>query len=49
MDIELMLEQGTHPSTISAVLDVPVSWVYEVLEDAEKSDEDFSPFITVNS
>jgi hypothetical protein len=49
MDIELMLEQGTHPSTISAVLDVPVSWVYEVLEDAEKSDEDFSPFKTVNS
>ena len=49
MDIELMLEQGTHPSTISAVLDVPVSWVYEVLEYAEKSDEDFSPFKTVNS
>jgi hypothetical protein len=49
MDIELMLEQGTHPATISAVLDVPVSWVYEVLEDAEKPDEDFSPFKTVNS
>ena len=49
MDIELMLEKGDHPATISAVLDVPVSWVYEVLEDAEKSDEDFSPFITVNS
>jgi len=49
MDIELMLEQGTHPSTISAVLDVPVSLVYEVLEDAEKPDEDFTPFVTVNS
>ena len=49
MDIELMLEQGTHPATISAVLDVPVSWVYEVLDDAEKPDEDFSPFKTVNS
>lgn len=49
MDIELMLEKGTHPATISAVLDIPVSWVYEVLEDAEKSDEDFSPFKTVNS
>ena len=49
LDIELMLEQGTHPATISAVLDVPVSWVYEVLEDAEKPDEDFSPFKTVNS
>jgi hypothetical protein len=49
LDIELMLEQGTHPATISAVLDVPVSWVYEVLEDAEKPEEDFSPFKTVNS
>ena len=49
MDIELMLEQGTHPSTISAVLYVPVSLVYEVLEDAEKPDEDFTPFVTVNS
>jgi hypothetical protein len=49
LDIELMLEQGTHPATISAVLDVPVSWVYEVLDDAEKPDEDFSPFKTVNS
>jgi hypothetical protein len=49
MDIELMLEKGTHPATISAVLDVPVSWVYEVLDDAEKPDEDFSPFKTVNS
>ena len=49
LDIELMLEQGTHPATISAVLDVPVSWVSEVLDDAEKPDEDFSPFKTVNS
>ena len=49
MDIELMLEKGTHPATISAVLDVPVSWVYEVLDDAEKPDEDFSPIKTVNS
>ena len=49
LDIELMLEQGSHPAIISAVLDVPVSWVYEVLDDAEKLDEDFSPFKTVNS
>jgi hypothetical protein len=49
LDIELMLEQGTHPSTISAVLDVPVSWVYEVIEDCEKTEDDFNPFITVNS
>jgi len=49
LDIELMLEQGTHPATISAVLDVPVSWVYEVIDDSQKTEEDFNPFITVNS
>jgi hypothetical protein len=49
LDIELMLEQGSHPATISAVLDVPVSWVYEVIEDCEKTEEDFNPFSTVNS
>lgn len=49
LDIELMLEQGSHPATISAILDVPVSWVYEVIEDSEKSEDDFNPFITVNS
>ena len=48
-EIEEMLDKGTHPATISAVLDVPVSWVYEVLDDAEKPNEDFSPFKTVNS
>lgn len=49
LDIELMLEQGSHPATISAVLDVPVSWVYEVIEDSDKTEEDFNPFSTVNS
>jgi hypothetical protein len=49
LDIELMLEQGTHPATISAVLDVPVSWVYEVIDDSQKTEEDFNPFITINS
>jgi hypothetical protein len=49
LDIELMLEQGSHPVLISSVLDVPVSWVYEVIEDSEKTEEDFNPFITVNS
>lgn len=49
LDIELMLEQGSHPALISSVLDVPVSWVYEVIEDCEKTEEDFDPFITVNS
>lgn len=48
-DIELMLEQGTHPSTISAVLDCPVSFVYEVVESIQFQEEELSPFLTVNS
>jgi hypothetical protein len=48
IDIVEMLGQGTHPATISAVLEVPVTWVYEV-SDSLKSKEVFSPFRTVNS
>jgi len=48
-EIELMLEQGTHPSTISAVLDCPVSFVYDVVESIQIQDEELSPFLTVNS
>lgn len=48
-EVSEMLEKSTHPATISAVLDVPISWVYEVLDEAKKPDEDFSPFKTVNS
>jgi hypothetical protein len=46
MLIEEMLEKGDHPATISAVLDIPVSWVYAV---SEYSQEELSPFVTVNS
>ncbi len=31
-DIELMLEQGVHPTRIAQMLDVPLSLVYDVLE-----------------
>lgn len=49
-EIEEMLEKGTHPATISAVLDIPVFFVYDVLETIEKdTDENFDPFNTVNS
>jgi len=48
-DIELMLEQGTHPATISAVLDCPVSFVYEVVESIQLNDEELSPFMTINT
>lgn len=49
LEIEDMLEKGTHPATISAVLDVPVVFVYDVIETLEGQDEDLSPFETINS
>ena len=49
MEIEEMLEQGTHPATISAVLDVPVFFVYDVVESIQFETEEFSPFRTINS
>lgn len=48
-DIELMIEQGSHPSYISAVLEVPVSWVYEVLEFSDIETEEFNHLDTVDS
>jgi hypothetical protein len=49
-EIEDMLEKGTHPATISAVLDIPVFFVYDVLEVIDnESGSDFDPFNTVNS
>jgi len=49
MEIETMLMEGTHPATISAVLDIPVVFVYDVVESIEGQTEEFSPFRTVNS
>ena len=48
-EIEEMLEKGTHPATISAVLDVPVIFIYDVVESIEGQTEEFSPFRTINS
>lgn len=48
-EIEEMLEQGTHPATISAVLDVPVFFVYDVAESIQFEAEELSPFRTINS
>jgi hypothetical protein len=48
LDITDMLSKGTHPATISAVLEVPVSWVYEV-SDNLASEDSLSPFNTINS
>ena len=49
MEIETMINEGTHPATISAVLDVPVVFVYDVVESIEGQNEEFSPFRTINS
>jgi hypothetical protein len=48
-EIGEMLDKGTHPSTISAVLDVPVFFVYDVVESIHSETEEFSPFKTINS
>ena len=48
-DIEEMLGKGTHPATISAVLDVPVFFVYDVVESIQSDIEELSPFRTINS
>ena len=49
MEIELMLAEGSHPATISAVLECPVRFVYDVVE-RENETENFSPFkrLTLN-
>jgi hypothetical protein len=49
MEIGEMLEKGTHPATISAVLDVPVVFVYDMIESIESQTEELSPFRTINS
>lgn len=50
VEIEMMLERGTHPSTISAVLGCPVDFVYDVVEEIQDSQfDELNPFNTVNS
>lgn len=44
--IQERIERGEEPVDIAYALDIPVSWVYEALEQAS---EDFSPFETCNS
>jgi len=47
-DVTDMLEKGDRPIKIAMLLDIPVSWVYEVLEEENQVDN-YSPFETVNS
>ncbi len=48
-DIELMLEQGDHPTKISKMLEVPIGMVYDVLESFPDPDEELILPNTVNS
>lgn len=43
-----MLGNGDRPIKIAMLLDIPVSMVYDVLEDLEETGN-YSPFETVNS
>ena len=49
LDIEMMIENNVHPVTIAKVLDIPLSWVYNTLEQMAPSEEELSPFATLNS
>ena len=39
LEIELMLDQGEHPTTIAQVLEIPLSVVYDVLESMPENTE----------
>ena len=47
-DILDMLDKGDRPIKIAMLLDIPVSFVYEVLDEEDQT-ENYSPFETVNS
>ena len=51
IDIQEMLEEGYRPVTIATMLNVPVTWVYDVVEmqQEESNTEVFNPYNTVNS
>jgi len=44
LEIQDMLEEGYLPVTIARQLDVPITWVFEEVEQ-----EELSPFETINS
>ena len=44
IEIEEMYNSGFSPLSISAILEVPISWVYEVLDCSEKTTEKTADF-----
>ena len=49
LEIEMMIEDGVHPATIAKMLGIPIVWVYDTLDQMEPSEEELSPFATLNS
>jgi hypothetical protein len=45
-DIQYMLSKGYSAVDISQQLEIPTSWVFEVMQNHQ---EDFGPFATINS
>ena len=51
-DIEQLYIEGLHPTKIAKELGIPLTMVYDWLEEqnvAEEPQEDYSPYDTVNS
>lgn len=42
LEIEVMLEQDYSPATIALVLEIPVSWVYEVVNEIIDNIDEFA-------
>jgi hypothetical protein len=52
IDIRTMLDNKIHPTKIAKQLQIPLTWVYDTLENMDNSEnntEVFSPFETMNS
>lgn len=42
LEIEAMLEQDYRPTTIALILEIPVSWVYEVIDEIVDNVDEFA-------
>ena len=49
LDVGYLLKEGKSPMEVARELEIPVSWVYEAQEMDQDSEENLSPFVTVNS
>jgi hypothetical protein len=51
INLEIMeyLDQGIHPVKIARVLKVPLTWVYDTLENKQEHEPTYDPYNTINS